>query len=199
MRMWTTICGALALTGSVAVACSGGAGGVGAPCETNDDCEGALICDEHDGQASCQEPHDHGHADTDTEHATDSGSETGHSHDPGSGSETGHGADSGSSSGPGVDSGSSTGLATDTGEPTTTGGASAECEAYCGCMTTHCSEYAAYPYADENACLDACAELSPDALTCFSAFCADAEVEPSPDLAEHWCEHAWGELGTKKC
>jgi hypothetical protein len=190
MRTGMTIGGMLGWMASLAVACNG-AGGVGAPCETKDDCEGELICDEHEGQGSCQEPHDHEHeeTDTDTEHTSESGSETAHGHDSGSG--TDHGHDSGSTS-PATDSGSETSAATSTGEATTTGGTAAECEAYCGCMATNCSEYAAYPYADEAACLDACAMLTPDALTCFTAFCGDAEVE-------HQCEHAWGELGTDKC
>lgn len=99
------------------VACSDD-GNVGAPCTEDADCAEGLVCDEHDGQASCQEAHGHDDGDTEdtehaeTEHATedtahdsgetghDSGStghesgETGHQHESG---ETGHatGTDSG--------------------------------------------------------------------------------------------------------
>lgn len=188
--MSTTILRTLALIGGLAGACNSGAGGVGAPCETTEDCEGELICDEHDGQASCQEPH--GHGDETTEHDHASGSETGHGHDSASG--TGHAHDSGSEAGTGAD----TGLATDSGDDATSG-ASVECEAYCGCLTMYCSEYEAHPHADEAACLAACGELSSDVLTCFSGFCEDAAAERSASLREHYCEHAWGELGKDEC
>lgn len=183
MRTWITTCGALGWLAGLAVAC-GSQGGIGAPCESNDDCEGELVCDEHDGQASCQEPHGHGD-------------------DGGSGSAGSSGAgqtdDAGSSTGSAHDTGSSTAHAHDTGDASTTGGAADDCAAFCGCMTAHCSGFEAYPYADEAACLDACAMLDPATLGCFAGFCADAELEPSPGLAEHWCEHAWGELGTDEC
>lgn len=32
---------------------------IGTPCETAEDCSGDLICDIHEGQGTCQEPHDH--------------------------------------------------------------------------------------------------------------------------------------------
>lgn len=202
MRTGLMIAAAIAWMGSLAVGCTSGPGAVGAPCETKEDCEGDLICDEHEGQASCQEPHGHGETDegsetghsheSDTEHSHDSGTETGHDQD------TGHSHDSGSDSGHAHDSGSDTGHSHDTGEATT-GGVAAECEGFCGCMTAQCSGFAAYPYADEAACLEACAGLSPAELTCFAGFCANAEVEPSDGLEEHWCEHAWGELGTDEC
>ena len=108
------------------LACSGDDGGdVGAPCNVDDDCAAGLVCDEHEGQASCQEPHGHGetgetehddteheatgHEDTEHEHASESGGDhdtggtghasedTGHSHDSG---DTGHG--SGSETGTGT-------------------------------------------------------------------------------------------------
>ena len=197
MRTWTTICGTLASIGFTVACTSSGAGGVGAPCETKADCEGELVCDEHEGQASCQEPHGHGgDSEGTTEHAHESEGTTEHAHDSGS---TGHAHDSGSTT-EHADSGSTTGTASsEDGSTTTGGGVSAECEAYCGCLTKSCSEYEAYPHVDEAACLAACAGLDAEALTCFSGFCEDAAAERSPDLAEHYCEHAWGELGTDKC
>lgn len=110
----------LGLLGSFA-ACNGDDGGdVGAPCNVASDCASGLVCDVHDGQGSCQEPHGHEsgeetahgeteHGETD-HHATghDSGSgghdsgESGHHHDSG---ETGHHDSSGS----GSDTGSGTG------------------------------------------------------------------------------------------
>ena len=41
-------------------ACSGeaGEGDIGAPCSANEDCADNLECDVHDGQGSCQKPHD---------------------------------------------------------------------------------------------------------------------------------------------
>ncbi len=32
---------------------------IGTPCDTDDDCSSELICDVHEGQGTCQEPHDH--------------------------------------------------------------------------------------------------------------------------------------------
>jgi hypothetical protein len=96
------------------VACGGDDGGdVGAPCNVDADCASGLVCDEHEGQASCQDPHGHeegedtahasetGHGTAeDTAHASESGGhETGHDsgHDS---SETGHGSgETGSSTG----------------------------------------------------------------------------------------------------
>jgi len=102
------------------VACSDD-GDVGAPCSEDADCADGLVCDEHDGQASCQEPHGHEggedteHAETeaeteDTEHAeTDHGMAEGSGstgHESGSG-ETGHQHDESGSTGhaTGTDSG----------------------------------------------------------------------------------------------
>lgn len=53
------------------VACDDDDGGdVGAPCKNNSDCASGLICDEHEGQSSCQEAHGHetGH---DSEHESE--------------------------------------------------------------------------------------------------------------------------------
>ncbi|MBK8262905.1 MAG: hypothetical protein IPK80_16405 [Nannocystis sp.] len=32
---------------------------LGKPCDKDEDCEGELICDVHDGQGTCQEEHGH--------------------------------------------------------------------------------------------------------------------------------------------
>jgi hypothetical protein len=199
MRPWKPLLSIPACVSAIVMACGSQVGGVGAPCETKADCEGELVCDEHEGQASCQEPHGHGESDAESAaHGTDA---TESHHGPSTGSESSSdpddtGAASTSSTG-GADSESATAPATDTG--TTGGGASLECQSYCTCLTAECSEYDAYPHADEQACLDACAALAPDSLTCFAGFCEDAAVERSENLEEHWCEHAWGELGTDKC
>lgn len=53
---------ALALTFAATVgivACDDEDAEIGTPCETEEDCSEALICDIHDGQGTCQ--HDHGH------------------------------------------------------------------------------------------------------------------------------------------
>ena len=94
--------------------------------------------------------------------------------------------------------GETTGDAETTGDETT-GGDTAECLAFCDCMVAQCSEFEAYPFADPAACTTFCGDLSSVELTCFSGFCEDAAVEPNMGLQEHWCEHAWGELGTDKC
>jgi hypothetical protein len=36
----------------------GGGAAVDEPCESNEDCQEGLECDDHDGEATCQEPHD---------------------------------------------------------------------------------------------------------------------------------------------
>nr|MCH9687609.1 hypothetical protein [Deltaproteobacteria bacterium] len=153
MRIWVSVVAATALAAGVVGACTSEAGGdVGAPCAVDTDCSGDLICDEHQGAGSCQEPHGHGE-DTegdsegeteheDTEHDHDSGSETGH-HD----TDDDH-ADS-SSGGTG-----GTGAATTTGDPTTGGAVDDECAMYCDCMQTTCSQYDAYPFVDRAGCMD---------------------------------------------
>lgn len=47
---------------SLFVACVANDDGVGAPCESREDCTGDLVCDVHDDQGTCQ--HDHGHGET---------------------------------------------------------------------------------------------------------------------------------------
>lgn len=155
-----------------------------------------MICDEHDGQASCQEPHDHGE--------TDAGSESSTTDVP-----TGTtGADE-SDTTPDQTSSTSTGAAettgTETGAAETTGtggedstGGDELCVAFCGCMQTACSGYEAYPYADEPACLAACEALDEPTLQCYGGFCQQA-ADADGSLAEHFCEHAWGDLGDDKC
>lgn len=32
---------------------------IGTPCDTDEDCSDDLICDVHEGQGTCQAPHDH--------------------------------------------------------------------------------------------------------------------------------------------
>ena len=34
-------------------------GEIGSPCESDEDCADDLICDEHDGEGTCQEEHEH--------------------------------------------------------------------------------------------------------------------------------------------
>ncbi len=199
MRTWITIPGIIGLCGSMALACGSAEGQVGAPCTVDDDCAESLICDEHDGQSSCQEAHGHGGDESDTGHEHD----TGHDHDTGDEHDTGHDTehhDSGSESGHDTEHSETDGPGgtTTTGDETT-GGVSEECQAFCTCMTANCSEFGAYPFADEMACITFCGELGENERSCFAGFCADAEVEPSMGLQEHWCEHAWGELGNEKC
>ncbi len=199
VRVWVSVIAAAAIASGIAGACtSETGGGVGAPCEVVDDCEDGLICDEHQGQGSCQE--DHGHGDDDDS----SGGTDDHGHESG---ETGHDTeehDTEEHDTEDHDSGSETGAETDagtsTGEGSSSGGqGSAECEAFCGCMQANCASFDAYPYADEAACMTACEGLNETERSCFAGFCEDAANEPSPALAEHWCEHAWGELGTDEC
>lgn len=43
---------------ALAAACEGDPD-LGKPCDKDEDCEGELICDVHDGQGTCQEEHGH--------------------------------------------------------------------------------------------------------------------------------------------
>lgn len=45
--------------GAVLGACQDDDDELGTPCETDDDCSGELICDVHEGQGTCQMPHEH--------------------------------------------------------------------------------------------------------------------------------------------
>jgi len=51
---------AVLMTALLTPACSGedGGGDIGAPCSSSEDCADNLECDVHDGQGSCQKPHD---------------------------------------------------------------------------------------------------------------------------------------------
>ncbi len=194
---------------------SGGPGAVGAPCESADDCSGDLICDEHDGQASCQVEHGHGESESESEsesdhehesesdsHEDSEGHDTheethgedtdgheheteGHEHETEGHETEGHGTDPQETEGSG------------SGSETSEGG-DALCEAFCGCMAESCASFDGYPYADEVACMAACESWDAATLSCFGGFCEQA-ANSSPDLAEHQCEHAWGELGDEKC
>lgn len=211
----------LAVAGSVlaAWACDlggvgGGSGGVGAPCEVDSDCGDGLTCDEHGGKGSCQKPHGHGESESDSESAsstttgtmttagpsstTDPATNTTTDPDETDGEtedETGTGGETEDATGTGGETETETG---DT-EETSESGDPAVCEALCACMLLNCSSYEAYPYADNQACMDACTALDAPLVQCYGGFCEQASTEPNEGLAEHWCEHAWGELGADKC
>jgi|GEM_PF-3561322 len=72
------------------------------------------------------------------------------------------------------------------------------CTALCRCLGTTCSGVAGYPFADEAACLSKCASLGAEEKACFPKWCAKAE-SASGSSATHFCEHAWGKLGTNEC
>ncbi len=197
------------LLGALAGCDNGGPGAVGAPCNTADDCQGSLICDVHNDQGSCQEPHGHGteggseSESTGHSHDTDHHHDTDHDHDTEHGEtehgdtehgETEHGETEHDHTG--GSSGSTGGTGGTTGGETT--GADEVCAAFCGCMQTACASYDAYPYADEAACLAACDALDETTLQCFGGFCQQA-MDAEGTLAEHYCEHAWGDLGNDKC
>ncbi len=56
---------AFALAICTGIACdSGDGGGVGSPCDTDEDCSEDLICDHHGDAGTCQEPHDHDETDS---------------------------------------------------------------------------------------------------------------------------------------
>ncbi|HVH45188.1 MAG TPA: hypothetical protein VM925_22705 [Labilithrix sp.] len=63
------------------------------------------------------------------------------------------------------------------------------CTAYCACMTATCASESSYPFADEAACLSACAAFSDANRTCYAASCEDAKTAADK---EHDCEHASG-------
>ncbi|MGH1341850.1 MAG: hypothetical protein ACRBN8_09885 [Nannocystales bacterium] len=200
----STLVAAAAFVSLLSSCDGGGEGAVGAPCNTADDCQGDLICDEHNGQASCQEEHGHG----ETDGSSSGSAETGHSHDTDHGHDTEH-ADTGHADTEHADTGhADTGHAdtehadtehdhTDTGD-TDSAGTDELCEAFCGCMQSTCASYEAYPYADTVACMEACEAFDEATLGCFGSFCQQA-MDAEGTLAEHYCEHAWGELGDEKC
>ena len=208
----STLVALAAMVSSLASCDSGSSGAVGGPCNTAEDCDGDLICDEHNGQASCQEPHGHGETDA----SSTGSSETGHSHETDDGHETHH-ADTEHADTEHADTEHSDTEHSDTEhsdtehsetehghsetgdtEGGTTGGTNELCEAFCGCMDTACASYDAYPYADSAACMTACESLDEAMLSCFGGFCQQA-MDAEGTLAEHFCEHAWGELGADKC
>jgi hypothetical protein len=45
--------------GTLAGGCGDDDDEIGTPCESDEDCSGDLLCDVHEGQGTCQEPHDH--------------------------------------------------------------------------------------------------------------------------------------------
>lgn len=74
--------------------------------------------------------------------------------------------------------------------------ADAVCTAYCDCLGTTCGALTNYPYPDAAACSKACSSLSAEEKECFPKWCAKAEAASAP---LHFCEHAWGKLGTVEC
>ena len=124
-------------------------------------------------------------------------------------SETGHGhpSDHGTTSGTPEDtetSGTSgaTAVTSDSTDDTGSAGESSmdvspECEAWCGCLETSCSEFAEYPFSSTDDCLGSCAELTELEISCWQGFCD--EVSSDPALAGHLCDHAWGALGLVEC
>jgi hypothetical protein len=181
--------GSLAVMFSALLGCdAGGPGAVGAPCNTADDCEGNLICDEHNGQGSCQEPHGHSEGGDETGEPTTSDPATSTTADP----------DPSDTEGSSTTGEGTSGSTTDAESSSSTSGGSEICEAFCGCMQTACSSFDAYPYADEAACMTACEAFDEAQLTCFGGFCQQA-MDSEGTLVEHYCEHAWGALGNEKC
>jgi len=59
------------------------------------------------------------------------------------------------------------------------------CPGYCDCMKTAC----ATTFADDAACLSACAALPVEDFACFAQHCEDAKTAADP---AHDCEHASG-------
>ena len=185
------------LFGTLTACDGGGPGAVGAPCNAEEDCDSGLICDVHNDQGSCQEPH--GHTAGETEETASEASTTEHSHDTEGHHETEghHDTEAGSTSEGTTSDATATEGSTSTGVGETTGDDTL-CLAFCGCMQTTCSGYEAYPYADDAACMTACEAFDEATLQCFGGFCQQA-METEGTLAEHYCEHAWGDLGNQKC
>lgn len=119
------------------------------------------------------------------------------------GAATTGGADDGPPSG--SSGGTDTNAATDEGPAESSGdaggesttGASPECAAHCACMTEWCAGAAGNPWPDETSCLTACAAWDGAELACYGMWCE--EIESNPGLADHLCEHAWGEFGLAEC
>lgn len=66
-RSFGLVHGGCALAGVLytLAACGGGAQ-LDEPCETDDSCDEGLVCDDHGGERTCQEPHGHGSGTTTT-------------------------------------------------------------------------------------------------------------------------------------
>lgn len=82
----------------------------------------------------------------------------------------------------------------DGGEDTGDGGSDSgdareACAAYCACMTSTCATEQGYPFADEAACLSACAGFVAESRACYAAACEEAK---GLDEKEHGCVHASG-------
>ncbi|MEM6295741.1 MAG: hypothetical protein AAGA54_31000 [Myxococcota bacterium] len=209
-------------------ACDNASGGaVGAPCNSADDCQSDLICDEHNGQASCQEPHGHGtegeesesdshdhesesdshdhesesdshdHESESDSHDHESESDT-HDHDTDHHDTDGHDTDHHDTDGHETDGHDTDHDDTDHDHTEGDTAGSELCEAFCTCMEANCASYDAYPYADSAECMTACEALDDVTLSCFGGFCEQAGGVDG-GLAEHYCEHAWGQLGSDKC
>jgi len=61
------------------------------------------------------------------------------------------------------------------------------CATYCTCMAATCATEPGYPYANEAACLTACAAFDAKGVTCVAAACEKAKTAADKD---HECEHA---------
>lgn len=177
----------LVLGSSAATACDEQGGTIGSPCEQASDCNGDLICDVHDGQGSCQEPHGHSGSDSDSDSdSSDAGSESDSSS---SGSDTSEPAST-----------TSDGSGSTSGDPqtttATTGGMLSPCEMLCDCLELNCAEQEEYPFSDTTTCLDWCEQQPAQNLECHLGYCEEASIAIDP---LHSCEHAWGDLGDHTC
>jgi hypothetical protein len=176
---WLSIAAATLLGLSASWACDL-AGGIGAPCESNDDCDDDLTCDEHDGKASCQIEHGHGDDEDTKGHDTEGHDTEDHDTEDHDGS-TGEGTGS-----------TSDGAADDDVEEL-----QAACTTLCSCVQTNCSDVSGYPFEEAGTCMNACMTYTVETASCFQSFCED--VPDAGELVEHDCQHAWGGLGQLEC
>jgi hypothetical protein len=77
------------------------------------------------------------------------------------------------------------------------GGDGNPCEAHCACLMETCATETGYPFtAGVEQCKTTCNGWTKEEKVCLPKWCIKAKTAGAKT---HFCEHAWGQLGTDEC
>jgi hypothetical protein len=112
--------------------------------------------------------------------------------------ESGNGSTSAEPTSDSADDGATSGTTSETtGSAESSTGAATQCDLHCDCMVEYCQEIPGNPYTSREDCMATCEAFDDAELACYGMWCQS--IVGTPALADHLCEHAWGDFGTDKC